>query len=238
MKTVKNNTKATDLFLGIELEVENVKDADMGDILEGLPHDIYAKEDSSINHGCEFVSHPMTWEYLKAHPETWGYVLDLKREGFKSYKTDTCGMHIHLSKSAFGTLHLYKFLTLFYGGRANREFIYKVSRRTRDRLEDWATLEGSNNARGGRKYTAKNKMDEDGQRHCAVNMTNPHTIEIRIFRGTLGKKGFWANVEFCVAAWAYTKQCALPKVTISAFKDWVTNNKKEYPHFAEFLRTH
>jgi hypothetical protein len=66
----------------------------------------YCKNDSSIGHGFEAVSHPFSWGWLKKNAEK---VIKPKMEylskvGFRSWQTDCCGLHIHMSRDAFDTV--------------------------------------------------------------------------------------------------------------------------------------
>ena len=217
------------LFFGVELEIESDGNS-FEDIVENLPDFLYAKEDSSMNEGFEIVSHPTSWNWLIENSKQWNKILDLRKEGFKSYNTSTCGMHVHMSKRAFGSLHLYKFLKLFF---ENQEFILTVSRRKKYLLEQYASLETDESI----VYKAKTKYnDDDKGRYTAVNLRNDETVEVRIFRGTLHPEGFWRNIEFCKAAYDYTKNESIKNINANSFCKFIEKNKKEYFNLFTFLR--
>lgn len=176
------------LYFGIELEIEscgnNKKEA-----VKSLPKFVYPKCDSSINDGFEIVSHPMTYNWLKDNCDKWNKILDLRKKGWRSYNTETCGMHIHLSEAAFGTYHLFKFMKMFYD---NTDFIIRFSQRKAHNLQHWAsTTDHERNII----YKAKHKNMYSGEnRHTAINLSRENTVEVRIFRGTLCPPSFWKNI--------------------------------------------
>ena len=67
----------------------------------GLEH-IYIKHDGSLEDGMEIVTHPMTLGYhLTEMP--WGAVVAAAIcMGYTSHKACTCGLHVHVNRSAFG----------------------------------------------------------------------------------------------------------------------------------------
>jgi len=217
----------TDLYLGVELEIES-KGNDFNDIVDELPDYFYAKQDGSIDSGFEVVSHPATYKWLKQNSEMWDEnVLNLRNQGFRSYNTNTCGMHIHLSKAAFSTLHLLKFLHLFYD---NPAFVLRISQRKAENLQKWASVDGD-----GMTLCYKAKWKENPERYSALNMLCSDTIEIRIFRGNLNPAAFWKNIEFAKAAYEYTRNESVSKVSVSGFTEFVGVNKKDYPNLQHFL---
>jgi len=214
-----------DLYFGIELEIESEGNS-IYDAVQSLPDFVYAKADSSMDDGLEVVSHPTSWQWLQENKEQWDEVLSLRNKGFLSYKTDTCGMHVHLSKKAFSTLHLYKFLKMFF---ENQEFIAIISRRRSGNLNRWASLQSDESI----VYKARTKNNT--QRYTAVNLQNDESVEVRIFRGTLSPVGFWRNVEFCKAVYEFTKTASIRDISKDKFCDYVVEHKKEYPNLAQFL---
>lgn len=223
---LENDDHRCNLYFGIELEIES-DDNDIESAVKNLPDFVYAKEDSSVNAGFEIVSHPCTYKWLRENPEKWNQILDLRKDGFRSYNTDTCGIHIHLSKNYFGTWHLYKFLKLFY---ENPKFILRISQRNENNLNHWATLSQkhyNNNDDESLVYKAKNKQG-NYERYTAVNLQNQHTIEIRIFKGTLNPRSFWKNIEFVKATVDFTLNATLKDVIVKKFEQFIVKHKSEY----------
>ncbi|GAH84174.1 unnamed protein product, partial [marine sediment metagenome] len=148
------------------------------EISNKLPPFTYAKHDGTLNFGIEVVSHPATWNWLKQNYRKWENILNLRKVGFKSFDTTTCGMHIHLSKNAFSSLHLYKILKFFY---ENKDFILKISQRKSSYLNRYATLSSQDfNNSLALKAKWKNQTEE---KYTAINLLNEPTIEIRVLEG-------------------------------------------------------
>ena len=140
------DTKETP-FLGIELEIErrNSNSIKHGELAELIKNEHwYFKNDGSLTDGFEIVSHPLTFNYLNSAKES---ILNSLRiisdNGYNSYNANTCGIHIHISKKAFTTWQLYRFLKFFV---ENKEFIIGISQRKLDKLQKWANIEDDNNS--------------------------------------------------------------------------------------------
>ena len=178
-------------FFGVELEIdgagesegkaEEIEDAANGD---GFEH-IYIKHDGSLDDGLEIVTHPMSLDY---HMNEMSWAAVLKRAislRYLSHSACTCGLHIHVSRKAFGDSSNEQDAAiarvLFFVERHWNELL-RFSRRTQRQLDQWA-------ARYGYKDHPKEMMEHVkkgyANRYTCVNLTNNNTIEFRIFRGTL-----------------------------------------------------
>lgn len=227
-ETIKD--KRTELFYGIELEVEVLPEFRVPDVIKRLPDFTYVKSDSSINRGFEIVTHPATYNWLLEHTDDWQNILDIRNYGCRSYNTETCGMHIHMSKAAFGRHHLYRYLYFIYNP-VNKIAISQISQRKDELLERWS---GFNNDL----EVIKNKAifrNEVGDRHTAVGLGRRATVELRIFRGTLNPHGFWKNIEFAHALYNFTKDNGLNSMIWVMFIAYVKANKQDYPNLNKFL---
>lgn len=221
------NRDTSDLYFGVEIEVEVDGSTREKAELVDCEH-VYLKYDASINNGFEIVSHPFTYNWLKENTAYWANILRLRTKGFKSYSTDTCGMHIHMSRDAFTSLHMFKFMKMWYDFPV---FTHWMSRRKKEHLEYWA---GVNQNENNIKRKAITKQ-QDGNRHVAVAMgQHGPTIEVRVFRGTLGMDAFMANIECCKALYDYTLQSSM-NVNPDDFFEYTLRNAKFYPSFAKFV---
>lgn len=226
------------LHLGFEIEAENIKrDHKNNCIAEDINNELfYCKGDSSIHDGFEIVSHPMSLGYIQGKGKVKiSSMLDhLRESGMRSYQTTTCGMHVHLSKSAIGNLTLFKMLKLFY---ENKTFILKFSNRTKGKFNEYSTLSDEDSYDKTHKEVryekAKRKYTDD--RFLALNLENSHTIEIRIFRGTLNKNSFFRNLEFCHAIVQFCKQTSILDITVGELRKFVNKNKKTYPNLHKWF---
>lgn len=228
-----------DVFLGIELEVERSSGAiDREDMAEMIDHDfLYFKRDGSIDDGFEIVTHPMTISYIKQNKNVWADILNnLRTNKYRSYDTSTCGMHIHISKNAFTTWHLFRFMKFFVD---NSDFVTKISQRKVENLDRWAALT-DNPSESGKEYTddvlmykAKKKRG-NSKRYLAVNLQNDKSVEIRIFRGTLNDSSFFKNIEFVQATFDYTKSISETDMSLQSFFNFLRDNN-EYPYLRKFI---
>ncbi|KKL12291.1 hypothetical protein LCGC14_2537220, partial [marine sediment metagenome] len=155
------------LYLGIELEIE-FKSQSPTILIDATENPyFFLKHDGSICNGAEVVSHPASFKWINDNFEgTWKRVLKVREEGMRSFKTETCGIHIHMSKKAFSKYHLYKFLRFF---RENIDFVTVVSQRTGGNLNQWSTLDSTENII----FQAKHGNTEE--KYVAVNLIPPKT---------------------------------------------------------------
>ena len=228
-KTEKD--KRTTLYMGIELEVEITNQSKANPILSSLPEFIFPKNDSSIANGFEIVSHPATYEWLLENKKKWDSILNLHIMGCRSYNTNTCGMHIHLSKVAFDQWHLYKFLHFMYNP-ANVSFITHLSQRlTMENIKQWSAFDNSLTVI---KEKAVQRI-QVGDRHTAVSLCRRNTVELRIFKGTLYPEHFWKNIEFAHALYNFSKDYSKFNMIWAVFLDYIKTNKNYYPNLYKFL---
>jgi hypothetical protein len=220
------------LYFGIELEVErngsNTSKSDMAKLIENDAY--YLKNDGSLSDGFEIVTHPMTFSFIQQNKSImFSKMLSLlSSNGYRSYDSDTCGMHIHLSKRAFGTWQLYRFIKFFVD---NKDFVTSISQRKSEQLNKWATIEEEND--NSIIYKAK-KKDGNSKRYVAINLQNDKTIELRIFRGTLNHMSFMKNIEFAYALFNFTRDCK--DISLQSFKEYI-NQSNEYTMLKKFIKT-
>ena len=146
----------------------------------------------------------------------------------RSYNTESCGMHVHMSKNAFTGLHLYKFTRMFYH---NPAFILRMSRRKSVRFNQWSKC-----SLGDESIVkiAKNEQ-QNYSRYSALNVQRRSTVECRIFRGTLAPAGFYANMEFLHGLYNYTKRMGMEDLSPLKFSIYMRENQKMYPNFRAVL---
>jgi hypothetical protein len=231
-------------FFGVELEVDqrsngNLEPAAVPDVAHPL---FYCKHDGSLNNGVELVSHPGTrkwWEEQRGNIEA--ILLRLSQMGWRSHEVRTCGMHVHLSNTAFeSSMHMYRFLHLVY---RYPDLALLVSQRERARLNQWATL--SYNKKPALKSKAELRLKgreweraDSGGHYDGVNKTS-HTFELRIFNGTLNPKRFYKNLQYAWAALAFTADTLnLRHVNAARFVAWVNERAEQYPDLAAFFAEH
>ena len=192
-------TQVTGRYMGLELEVEvsDRSSRNVNTVVEELNthlndddvgSNVWFEEDGSLSHGFEIISNPMG---LDTHTEFWQWLNDDSLvKGLRSHDTSTCGLHIHINKSALTTMQIDK-MNVFINHPDNAELIKKVSRRY-----------STGYARIGEKQLGK--AHSSYERYEAFNITNTKTVELRIFKGTLKYTSLMAAIEFANALVNFT----------------------------------
>lgn len=229
------------LFFGLELEIEyrgNTYDGyDEGAAMvhnhfnDGANR-VYLKHDGSLQNGFEIVTHPHTLE--KFQGLDWSILDQLIQTGWRSWDTNRCGIHVHVSREAFEVAsdgqrdtHQIKFIKLIYD---NKQHVQRLA----GRRSSWAKFDD----KGKIVRKVKQKWQSDG-RYSAVNVEPSTTIEVRVFKGSLRKERVLACIEFVHAAVEYTRN--LPIVYTenpfawTSFMSYVFNNRKTYPNLMVIL---
>lgn len=189
-------------YFGVELELDEggESDCNAGIILDQANLNgseiMYAKHDGSLDEGFELVTHPLSFEYhMDEFP--WPAVLHEARQlGYLSHRANTCGLHIHVSREAFGETRVTQepcIARILYFVEKHWEELLKFSRRTPRQLERWA-------ARYGLKENPADILDHAKKgyhagRYTCVNLENSDTIEFRMFRGTLKLNTLLATLQ-------------------------------------------
>lgn len=153
----------------------------------------YCKHDGSLDNGIELVSHPATLEYLMKRKETFRKTFDeMIRRGYTSHDNGNCGLHVHISLKPLLEANEDAVSNLIIIVDNLWDKLVRFSRRTESQLNRWAKRYDSKNHKP--KDVAK-KAKENCGRYMAVNQENKHTVEIRIFRGTLKVDTFFATIQ-------------------------------------------
>ena len=206
--------------MGIELEVENVGNGYLNKAVEYINSNVgplvYLKEDCSISHGFEIVSHPMSLDFFKLNSPYKNMLEHLRTNGYHAWKTSSCGLHIHISKQSFiDAKHQMKFLYFMF---KNKKELIKFSGRNSSfaKYDYDSFINNSNSVWGKNKpniFEIVKGVQKDGnyvphayERNLAVNRMNDYTHELRIFRPSLRYDTVLSYVEFVECLFAYTKQ--------------------------------
>ena len=241
------------LFFGIEVEVEagsrNYGEAsEYAYQLEGMDL-AYLKHDGSLNNGFELVTHPMSHDFYKNQAEDLFRVLDGLRNSYqvRSWGTGTCGVHIHISRTGFnGGAHMHRFLNLVY---SNQVFYETLAGRSSSR---WAKFDdvmqsawngerdenGSRNYKTWRSFREKIQHGTRSDRYSAVNTQNPHTLEMRIFRGTTKVETIKAHIDLAHASVEFTRVMSVNQVkegglSTDSFMTYIESHADLYPELNE-----
>ncbi len=156
---------------------------------------LYIKSDSSLDDGMELVTHPMTLSY-HLDEFNWEDILRMAvNMGYRSHQTSTCGLHVHVNRDAFGDDEAEQeevISRILYFVEHHWLEMVKFSRRTESALNRWAARHGYEDS----PQKVLDKAKSDYGRYYAVNLCNQHTIEFRLFRGTLKLNTLLATLQF------------------------------------------
>ena len=178
-------------FYGVELEIDGAGENGCNarkllQLSNEKNERIYCKHDGSLNDGFEIVTHPMSLDY-HLHQMPWERICEeTVSMGYTSHQARTCGLHVHVSRDAFGGTEAQQdaaIARILYFFEKHWEELLKFSRRTQRQLEHWAARYGFKEQPG--EILEHAKKGYHGGRYTCVNLTNRDTIEFRIFRGTL-----------------------------------------------------
>lgn len=221
--------------MGFELEVEsdgNSRRDGAEVVTNALGERIYLKEDGSLSDGFEIVTHPHSLDEYQRNFD-WSALNQLRRLGFRSWDTSTCGLHVHVSRTAFGTpntrrdivkiqAHELRFMKLIYD---NERQISRLAGRS----SNYATFEDK-----GRLVSKIKHGNQSNGRYSAINSENSATLEVRVFRGSLKPERVLMALELVQCAVEYTRglhvSASNKALSWMMFTRYVADNASTYPH--------
>lgn len=179
----------------------------------GLEKDeVFFETDSSLDNGFEIISQPHTIAAFYEKTDSWKMMLDILSDAtFKSHNAGTCGLHIHVSKTWFGSTErqqnfhigkIYKFFDTYWtdllkASRRDTSTTYycdKNSTSIKCREENRRHKTESHAWQAQAKYDHDTRHNSESH-HNALNNSNYSTFEIRLGRGTLNKASFFAWID-------------------------------------------
>ena len=166
-------------YMGVELEIDGAGELDSkaSKILDvatrGGSELLYCKHDGSLDDGFELVSHPMSLDFHQKEMPWAAILKEAVRLGYQSHQASTCGLHVHVSRAAFGVTEVEQdaaIARILYFFEKHWEELLKFSRRTPRQLERWA-------ARYGYKEQPRDILNHAKKgygvgRYTCVNLTN------------------------------------------------------------------
>ena len=183
------------LTMGVELEVDGDDYEERNNLAYALSEISglhYCKDDGSLDNGVEIVTMPCSLEYHKKK-FPWRDIMDTALDyGFLSDKAGTCGLHVHVDKDYFETDYCNyadaAVALMYLFNKFSSKFI-KFSRRFESQLS-WGKIKEVDIYDTHSSY---DQLTED--RYNAINVLNKHTLEFRLWKGTLNYKTFIATLE-------------------------------------------
>lgn len=191
------------LFMGFELEVDNVRgdcESLASSVLDGdMDCTLHCEYDCTVD--FEFISQPCTLEYHKnQHYNDWFFSeLDGKCE---SHDAGTCGLHVHVNKSFFDDRGYDRLKTILF---FFKDELFQFSRR---QCWDYGYSDFGEKIGKSNVTMHKAKNTKEYGHSTWFNENNSSTYEFRFFRGTLRHETFMASLELvhniCIAAMSNT----------------------------------
>lgn len=151
----------------------------------------YFERDGSIGDGFEIVTQPAG---LDVHLAKFDAFLnnDEAKRGLRSHEGGACGFHVHVGREYVTQTQIYR-VQSFLNDVRNESLIRAVARRYHGGYSKFKHELA--------KFTPAGK--NSGDRYEALNVTGDHTIEFRIFRGSLRYESIAAALEFVNAVLSF-----------------------------------
>lgn len=238
-----------DYYFGFELELETDDEDNTQELAEVVIKRLnkdtakstapfYIKWDGSLDNGFELVSHPATIEWFRESgklDEINGFPAEF---GFRAWDTDTCGFHVHVSRTAFyrenagrviySKAHELRFIALFY---RNPEFVTYLAGRASNHYASFSSDEFPTRAEH-----LRGKIDrKESDKYQVINTRHNNTLEIRIFQGTLRKERILSNLQLVQAGVEYTRNLEtagienIKNLSSDKFISYIIENGEKYP---------
>ena len=219
-------------YLGVELEVDNTANNYDNELIyeaavklkEEYNDRLVLKHDGSLVRGFEITTIACSLDQHANH-FGWKDIMELcKRHTLRSENTSSCGLHCHISREFFGDtqeeqdLNIAKLMLLtskFYNSH-----ILKFSRRKEEDLR-WCMKPDMNYDDYDTETTVidKLKVCKSKGRYFAINVENLHTVEYRIFKGSLNFETFLASLQFVVEFSRCAKRISLADIPTITWRD-------------------
>lgn len=229
------------LFFGVELEIEQlpncqINNQDMAIKMRELwpKRHLYAVRDGSLVSGFELVTQPFTWKRFTNSKKLWMEMFkQIAEYGFGTGLR--AGQHVHLSKGAFTTLHLYKFIQFLYK-KNSRKFLAMISERplTGDYARQYFRFDTVDINNSKKVAKCKNNLCDD-KHHAAINLSNADTVEIRVFKTPSTFENFAKNMEFMYALYLFSRDHSMKDMVISKFIEYVKANEAKFYNLFTFI---
>ena len=251
LHTDRESAKKSFKGFGFELEVDHCQNSDykesiynnmMANVLAEdcgfAEEELFFERDGSLNDGFEIISQPHTIEAFWLRKDCWSRMLrELRDGGYHSHNAQTCGLHIHVSKSFFGETERKQNYNIAKIYKFYDEFWPDVQRASRRKDTDFCSKNGmsyktrtynSKSERGKtidwQKQTTSDKRTHHhcNSHHVALNNSHDDTFEFRLGRGTLNELSFFAWVDFTIAL---TKNCTKSAEKLKDPVEWLRGIK-------------
>lgn len=171
--------------------------------------------------GFEIVSRPLTYKNIL------GFIKHLSENRhplLRCWEVGTTGIHIHVNKQFLSNIDIGKIL-IFINDKKNRKFIKMIAKREDGKYAKFVPR------------TMADYCDDSPECHYyAINTNKPHTIEFRIFRGTLNQVTMLSYIQFVKSLIEYVKSNSINSLKYSDYVNWLMNTTTQYPELTSRIR--
>lgn len=192
----------------------------------------HVENDENFDSGFELISQPMTLQFIKESAKVEDTFNILERTRARSLNNQSTGFHVHISRDGFKDAQNIRAFHKFFYSRANADFIADIAGRERTHYQ-------------GNTQTTPPRGFSGGIRYEMINYQNSATIEVRLFKGGVGKYWMLEKIEFldCLIEFSQTDKSR----TVDEFEKYAlkqgsyegTGRKKKfiykYPELVSFL---
>lgn len=222
-----NNHKNTVPYLGFELEIDEGGESDknctrfMKDINKPDELFAYCSHDGSLHDGFEIITHPATMEYHNSIKDVYANAFaNLKKNGYMSHDTTTCGFHVHFNRSYYGADEQKCIRKLLFMTEKFWNELVLFARRPEQRMERYAKkIEPMEITEYMRRA---NKSGSHEWHYYSVNLSNNDTIEFRMFRGSLNVNTVLATLQLVNNMVIASKEKTPEEISNMKFEDLLT----------------
>lgn len=204
----------TSVYMGIELEVHCESIMDSLNAFNGRDKErLYCKEDGSVSHGFEIVSHPMT---LVGHREfDWVDFCQRMYDSGAQGNRHNHGIHIHISKDYMSEADKRR-ISWFMCSHIDE--IAELTRRSEVYCEGRSPSAILSRIRESRRV--------EGGRGEILNWGPTHTVEFRLPLSSLRGETVMATFELCDAVVNFTKSRSIARLSDcwDEFLTWCRDN--------------
>ena len=184
--------------------------------------------------------------------EFWKNFIENKPDGLTSWTNGRCGMHVHVGKKYKSSIngkeeHLSKLqidkANVFINNPYNTRFLEAIAGRdlSSKHSKTYCKFQEcrygivnhptSGNIRSGSIYPE--------ERYAALNITGSHTIEFRLFRGSLVLRTVLKNIEFCDALLSFASVASIAdSQSYKQFRIFVRNRASYFPNLCAYMEEH
>lgn len=167
---------------------------------------------------CDIATHRQRWPLLEKMPHY---------SHLRAWDVGTCGLHIHASRAPMTALQVCR-ITYMVNHPKMKKFIELVAGRCAARYNKFIPKKMADGTRP--------EMDKD--KYTAINIKHEHTIEFRIFRGSVNWRRIIRCLEFVQAVIQF---CHPGDRSMKELEDWskfvkfAASHRKEWPEFNRWL---